>query len=85
MVYTLSNRESFFRLNRILRRLIRRVGRAGLVTFVMINRVIRLMDVAEVKREGENWTDSIYLPATAKHVFPRYHVYPVFVFCKSYR
>lgn len=82
MVYTFSNRESFFRLNRILRRLIRRVGRAGLVTFVMINRVIRLMDV---KREGENWTDSIYLPATAKHVFPRYHVYPVFVFCKSYR
>lgn len=55
------------------------------MTFVMINRVIRLMDVAEVKREGENWTDSIYLPATAKHVFPRYHVYPVFVFCKSYR
>lgn len=54
------------------------------MTFVMINRVIRLMDVAEVKREGENWTGSIYLPATVKHVFPSYDIHPVFVFCKSY-
>lgn len=42
------------------------------MTFVMINRVTRLMDVvAEVKREGENWTVNLF-------IYPRYMLFTCF-------